>query len=41
MKTFDLEGKLRREVGKKSAKIARATDNVPCVLYGNSENVHL
>ena len=40
MKTFDLEGKLRREVGKKSAKIARATDNVPCVLYGNSENVH-
>lgn len=40
MKTFDLEGQLRQEVGKKSAKIARVADNVPCVLYGNNGNVH-
>ena len=40
MKTFELKGKVREVLGKKSSKTNRAGDNVPCVLYGVGENVH-
>ncbi len=40
MKTFELKGTLRKELGKKATKADRASENVPCVLYGGSENVH-
>lgn len=40
MKTFELKGKVREELGKKASKLHRAEDNVPCVLYGHGENVH-
>ncbi len=40
MKTFQLEGSVRELVGKKPTKVARANENVPCVLYGGSENIH-
>jgi len=40
MKTFELKGNIRSGLGKKAAKADRATDSVPCVLYGLGENVH-
>jgi large subunit ribosomal protein L25 len=40
MKKFQLEGSVRELVGKKPTKATRANDNVPCVLYGGSENFH-
>lgn len=40
MKTFELKGTVRAELGKKATKANRAGDNVPCVLYGMGENVH-
>ena len=40
MKTFDLKGTVRTDLGKKATKAERTVDNVPCVLYGVAENVH-
>ncbi len=40
MKTFQLEGSVRANVGKKAAKAVRSEESVPCVLYGNGENIH-
>ena len=40
MKTFELKGKLRAEVGKKATKAVRTAASVPCVLYGGAENLH-
>lgn len=40
MKVLELEGTVRESVGKKATKALRATDSVPCVLYGGNENVH-
>ncbi len=40
MQTFQLEGKVREQVGRRSAMDARAADAIPCVLYGDGENIH-
>ena len=40
MKTFDLKGAVRTDLGKKASKAERVSENVPCVLYGVAENVH-
>lgn len=40
MKTAPLSGSLRENVGKKDADHLRATERVPGVLYGGSEQVH-
>ena len=40
MKTFELKGKVRTDLGKKASKAERVSENVPCVLYGGAENVH-
>lgn len=40
MKVFELKGTLRTDLGKKATKADRVGDNVPCVLYGGTENVH-
>jgi len=40
MKTFDLKGTLRKELGKKATKQVRKDDLIPCVLYGSGEPVH-
>jgi large subunit ribosomal protein L25 len=40
MKTFDLQGTSRIGLGKKATKADRASENVPCVLYGGTENTH-
>lgn len=40
MKTFDLKGEVRKDVGKKSTKALRGKELVPCVLYGGEENIH-
>lgn len=40
MKTFELSGKVRAELGKKATKAVRNTNAVPCVLYGGEENTH-
>jgi len=40
MKTFELKGAVRTDLGKKASKADRVGDNVPCVLYGGAENVH-
>ncbi|MDX1447398.1 50S ribosomal protein L25 [Lishizhenia sp.] len=37
MKTVQLSGSLRANVGKKDAKAVRNAGNVPCVLYGTGE----
>lgn len=40
MKTLEINGTLRTEVGKKSSKQIRKIGNVPCVLYGKDKNIH-
>jgi len=40
MKTIEIKGSLRTELGKKSSKIVRKEGNVPCVIYGKEQNVH-
>jgi large subunit ribosomal protein L25 len=40
MKTIEIKGFLRTELGKKSTKLLRKEGNVPCVVYGGKENIH-
>jgi len=40
MKTFDIKGTLRKDLGKKGSAKLRKNDEVPCVLYGGSENIN-
>jgi len=40
MKTLEIKGSLRTELGKKSLKKARKEGNVPCVIYGKEQNIH-
>jgi len=40
MKTIEIKGSFRTELGKKSSKEIRKIGNVPCVIYGKEENVH-
>jgi large subunit ribosomal protein L25 len=40
MKTIEIKGLFRTELGKKSSKELRKTGNVPCVIYGKEKNIH-
>jgi large subunit ribosomal protein L25 len=40
MKSFELKGSLRKNLGKKDAKILRRNKEVPCVMYGGKANLH-
>lgn len=40
MKSFNLNGAVRADLGKKAAKAFRAEGNIPCELYGNGRNIH-
>jgi large subunit ribosomal protein L25 len=40
MKTLEIKGSLRIELGKKSSRKTRSEGNVPCVIYGKEQNVH-
>jgi large subunit ribosomal protein L25 len=40
MKTIEIKGSLRKELGKKDSKLIRKSGNVPCVMYMKENNVH-
>ena len=42
MKTFELEGEIRKDFGKTAAKGLRKNNLIPCIVYGgkDSENIH-
>ena len=40
MKTFQLSGEVRQDLGKKATKAARNAGLIPCVVYGVNEPVH-
>src|SRR6188474_3144951 len=40
MKTIEIIGYKRANLGKSDAKLIRAEGSVPCVLYGGNEQVH-
>jgi large subunit ribosomal protein L25 len=40
MKTIEIKGSLRKELGKKSSKKTRDEGGVPCVIYGKEKNIH-
>jgi large subunit ribosomal protein L25 len=40
MKTIEIKGSIRKELGKKSSKKTRMAGNVPCVIYGKEQNTH-
>jgi len=40
MKTLEIIGSQRKELGKKDAVKIRKANHVPCVLYGGSGNIH-
>jgi large subunit ribosomal protein L25 len=40
MKTIEIKGTFRTELGKKSSKQIRKTGNVPCVIYEKEKNIH-
>jgi large subunit ribosomal protein L25 len=40
MKTIEIKGSFRKELGRKSSRELRKTNNVPCVIYGGKENIH-
>ena len=39
MKSFELKGIKRSEIGKNSTRKLRAEGNVPCIMYGGEENL--
>jgi len=40
MRSINIEGKSREELGTKSAKLLRREGMVPCVIYGAGQNIH-
>jgi large subunit ribosomal protein L25 len=40
MKTIEIKGSFRTELGKKSSKEIRKAGSVPCVIYGKEQNIH-
>jgi large subunit ribosomal protein L25 len=40
MKTIEIKGSFRQDLGKKSSKELRKSGNVPCVIYGKEKNIH-
>jgi large subunit ribosomal protein L25 len=40
MKTIEIKGSFRTELGKKSSREIRKTGSVPCVIYGKEKNLH-
>jgi large subunit ribosomal protein L25 len=40
MKTIEIKGTFRTELGKKSSKLIRKAGSVPCVIYGKEKNIH-
>jgi large subunit ribosomal protein L25 len=40
MKTLEIKGSFRKELGKKSSKKLRKEGNVPCVIYEKEGNIH-
>ncbi len=40
MKTIEIKGSLRTELGKKSSKQIRKQEGVPCVIYAKENNIH-
>jgi len=40
MKTFEIKGSLRQDLGKKKSKDLRNQGLVPCVMYGGEKNQH-
>lgn len=40
MKTIEIKGSFRNELGKKSSKQIRKQGGVPCVIYGKESNIH-
>jgi large subunit ribosomal protein L25 len=40
MKTIEIKGTFRTELGKKSSKLLRRAGDVPCVIYGKEKNIH-
>ncbi len=40
MKVIEVKGSIRENVGKKTSKQLRDQKQVPCVMYGKSDNVH-
>jgi len=40
MKTLEIKGSIRKELGKKDSKKLRKDGNVPCVIYEKEGNVH-
>jgi large subunit ribosomal protein L25 len=41
MKTIEINGSFRTDLGKKGSKQIRKTGGVPCVIYGKGENIHI
>ena len=40
MKTFELKGEVRSDLGKKATRTVRKEGKIPCVLYGGEEVTH-
>ncbi len=40
MKTIEIKGSFRKELGKKETKKIRKEGHVPCVIYGKEKNIH-
>jgi large subunit ribosomal protein L25 len=40
MKTIEIKGSQRPDLGKKSSKLLRKEGNVPCVIYSKDGNIH-
>jgi large subunit ribosomal protein L25 len=40
MKTIEIKGSFRTDLGKKSSKQIRKAGGVPCVIYGKEKNLH-
>ncbi len=40
MKSIEISGQVRKDLGKKASEALRKNDDVPCVIYGGKENVN-
>jgi large subunit ribosomal protein L25 len=40
MKTLDLKGTIRTDLGKKATKKVRLEERIPCIIYGINQPIH-
>lgn len=41
MKSIEIQGEVRTDLGKTTSKLLRANGKIPCIVYGGEKNIHV